>query len=569
MLRTLYRLLPRREARRLILLTCWLALAAVLHGVALGLTGATIAACLGDTTGSLPWLSALLATVVVFLVVQWIAQMIAFRVGSETARALHTRLGDHLAGLPLGWFTPIRQAKVVDLATTGVPQIMSYPALLLRPTITAVVTPLAAALTIAVLDWRYSLALLAATATGWYTSRFSGRLARTVDARRHAVEVEATSRIMEYAIRQPVIRIDQRPDDAGDLSRALDEVAAASRRSAGTVLPGLLLFGFTVNVLFACLAGLGVMWLAQATLAADVLVGVLAVAARLAAVGSTGAELAAGLRLQRATLDRIAEVLDTEPLATGRPAGRQDPVDRSGIAVHDLGFRYDDGVLVLDDVSFTLPDRGLTALVGPSGSGKTTVARLLARFWDPTAGRIELDGRDLRSLPADQLYAQLATVLQDDYLLDTTIGENIRTARPSATAEEVAEAVRAAGLEAMVAALPGGLDHPVGPGGRRLSGGQRQRVCVARALLKRARLTLLDEATSALDPENSRLVLDAARLLAEGGSVLVIAHNLDTIAGADQILVLERGRLVQSGTHEELKDVPGLYQNLISAGQRS
>ncbi|WP_430785136.1 ABC transporter ATP-binding protein [Actinoplanes sp. G11-F43] len=565
MLRTLFRLLPRRESRQLAVLTGWLTLAAVLHGVTLGLTGLTIAALLDSGAPDVPGLVVLMLLAVAFASVQWAAQMIAFRVGSETARALHARLGEHLAGLPLGWFTPARQAKVVDLATAGVPQLMSYPALLLRPTVTALVTPVAAAGVIAVSDRRYGLAVLAATGVAWSVSRYSTRLARTVDERRHAVEAEATSRIMEYATRQPTIRTDQRPGDSGDLSRALDEAATASRRSAGTVLPGLLLFGFTLNLLFAALSGLGVAALAGAGLTAGAVIGVLVVIARLAAVGSAGAELAAGLRLQRATLDRVAEVLGTAPL----PAGEPKPAEGSGIRMHNVTFRYGDaGAPVLDDVSFALPERGLTALVGPSGSGKTTIVRLLARFWDPTSGRIELDGHDLRDLPADRWYAQLATVLQDDYLLDTTIGENIRAARPGATDAEVTEAVRAAGLTETVAALAGGLDHPVGPGGSGLSGGQRQRVCVARALLKRARLTLLDEATSALDPENSRLVLDAARRLSGHGSVVVIAHRLETITSADRILVLDGGRLVQRGTHEQLASAPGTYRDLITAGER-
>lgn len=302
MLRTLYRILPRPEARQLAILTGWLALAAALHGVALGLVGATVSASLDTGTASVPWLTALLATTAAFLVAQWIAQMIALRVGSETARALHARLGEHLAHLPLGWFTPARQARIIELTTTGVPQLMSFPALLLRPTITALVTPLAAALTLSLLDWRYGIAVLAATAVGWYTSRLSGRLAQSVDARRRTVEVEATNRILEFATRQPVIRTDQNPDDTDDLGRALDQVAAASRRSAGIVLPGLLLFNSALNMLFAALIGLGLAWVAQASLTVPVLIGVLMVGARLSAVGSAGAELSAGLRLQRATL---------------------------------------------------------------------------------------------------------------------------------------------------------------------------------------------------------------------------------------------------------------------------
>ncbi|GAA3660930.1 ABC transporter ATP-binding protein [Microbacterium marinilacus] len=561
MLRTLHRLLPAPDTRILVGLTVWLTAAAVLHGVALGVAGILTAACLGAVADPAFWMIALACTVVAFVIVQWVAQMVAFRVGSSTARALHLSLGEHLAELPLGWFTSTRQAHIIDLATTGVPQAMSYPAILLRPALTAIVTPVAAALTLALLDWRFTVAVLVITAIAWTASRLSARLARTVDARRHAVSAEATRRILEYANRQPLIRTDQRPEDSDALDRALDGVHAAARRSAGTVIPGFVLFSLTLNALFAVLIGLGVLWVAGASLSVPVLLGLLVVAARLVAVAQSGAELAAGLRLQAGILDRLAATLDTPPLAHLPAVQRAKPGEEL-VRVENITFGYDD-TPVLHDVSFTLPRRGLTALVGPSGSGKTTLARLLARFWDPTAGRIILDGADLRSLAPGELTGALAVVLQDDYLLEGTIGDNIRLGRPTSTAKQVAETVAAVGLDAFLAGLPGALDTPVGPGGSRLSGGQRQRVCVARALLKAAPLTLMDEATSALDPENARLVADAATRLALTGSVLIIAHDLDTAARADQILVLEEGRIVQSGTPAALAAAPGRYRDLL------
>ncbi|MFB4313967.1 ABC transporter ATP-binding protein [Actinomadura sp. 21ATH] len=563
MLRTLARILPAPDRRRLGALTAWLTAAAMLHGIVLGLVGLVVASCLDPDSETTPAMVALAGAAVAFVTVQWIAQMVAFRVGSTTARALHERLGEHLADLPLGWFTPARQADIIDAGTTGVPQLMSYPAILLRPAITALITPPAAAFTLMLLDWRFTIAVLAATAIAWAASRYSGRLARAVDARRHRTTAEATDRVLEYADRQPLVRTDQRPDDAEDLDRALHEVRAASLRSAGTVIPGLLMFGVTLNTLFAALIAFGAAWMAGATLTAPVLVGVLVVIARLTAVASAGADLAAGLRMQQGVLTRLVQTLDTPALPVLDEEPEQVVPAAADIArAEHLSFRYDDRP-VLENVSFVLPRRGLTALVGPSGAGKTTLLRLLARFWDPTSGRITLDGADLRTLRPEDLYARIGTVLQDDHLLDTTIRENIRTARPDASDTDLAAAVRAAGLERTIAALPDGIDSPVGPGGSRLSGGERQRVCVARALLKAAPLTLMDEATAALDPENARLVGEAAHRLAAAGSVLVIAHNLETVRRADHILVLDHGRIVQRGTHDQLASEDGLYQQLV------
>lgn len=568
MLRTLHRILPAGPGRRLASLVAWLVAAAALHGGVLGLVGIAVAMLLDTGEGAAPWLVTVGIGTVAFVAVQWAAQMIAFRTGSETARALHLRLGGHVARLPLGWFTPTRQAELIDSATGGVPRLMSYPAILLRPAITAVVTPVAAAAVLAVLDWRYGLAVLVATVIVWYASRLSHHLARRVDTRRHQVSVEAANRILEHATLQPMIRTDQRPDDDGALADAIAAAARESRRSTATVLPGLLLFGFTLNVLFACLIGLGVLWVADVGLTVPAFVGLLVVTTRLTAIAAGGAELAAALRLQHGALTRIRNLLDAPPLPVldavlppmpGLAGGGGDVVIADGVT-----FAYDE-TPVLDGIDFTLPRRGLTALVGPSGSGKTTLARLLARFWDPNGGHVCFDGVDLRALDSEEFYARIAMVFQDDHLLDTTIGDNIRIGRPDATDDEIREAATAAALDTTIAELPAGLDTPVGPGGSRLSGGQRQRVSIARALLKAAPLTLMDEATSALDPENTRLVGLAARRLARIGSVVVIAHDLDTIRHADQILVLDDGHIVQRGTHADLAGRPGRYRALLDA----
>lgn len=564
MLQTLCRLLPPPGARRLRGLVIWLSVAAVLHGVALGLTGITIAAALDAESAPVGWLTALAVSAAAFLVVQWLAQQRAFHVGASTARSLHHRLGDHLADLPLGWFTPARQAEIVDTATGGVPQLMSYPALLLRPALTAVVTPPAAALTLLLLDWRYSLAVLVACGMAWFVARHSARLAQAVDAQRHRTSTEATARVLEYADRQQVIRTDARPDDVSDLNLALDEVRTSSRRSAGTVIPGLVLFGLTINALVAALLGITVALLAGRP-EMGAFVGVVVVVVRLAGVAATGAELAAGLRLQAAALDRLAEVLDVPPLPLtpdAAPRTGDNAPEAPLVRVENVSFGYD-GTAMLTDVSMELPRRGVTALVGPSGAGKTTILRLLARFWDPDVGTITLDGVDLRAMPSYDLYARLSTVLQDDYLLDLSIGENIRLGRPDATPDELDSAVRDAGLAETIEALPNGLDSPVGPGGILLSGGQRQRVYIARALIKASPLTLMDEATSELDPENAWLVTAAVRRLATKGAVVVVAHNLDTVTEAEQVLVMDSGSVRQRGTHGNLSQQSGLYQDLL------
>src|SRR3989475_162833 len=219
---------------------------------------------------------------------------------------------------------------------------------------------------------------------------------------------------------------------------------------------------------------------------------------------------------------------------------------------------------ILDDVSLAVPAGRTTAMVGSSGAGKTTIASLFLRFWDPGAGAVRLSGRDLKDYRLDELRGQIALVAQDTYLFNDTLRNNILIARPTASEAEVAEAVAKASLDDFVQALPDGLDTPVGERGAQLSGGQRQRVAIARAFLKNAPVLILDEATSHLDAVNEQAVQDALALLARDRTTLVIAHRLSTVRDADQIIVLDAGRVVATGSHETLVAQGGLYARLVS-----
>src|SRR3989454_122976 len=224
---------------------------------------------------------------------------------------------------------------------------------------------------------------------------------------------------------------------------------------------------------------------------------------------------------------------------------------------------------ILDDVSLAVPAGRTTALVGSSGAGKTTIASLFLRFWDPGAGAVRLSGRDLKDYRLDELRGQIALVAQDTYLFNDTLRNNILIARPTASEAEVAEAVAKASLDDFVQALPDGLDTPVGERGAQLSGGQRQRVAIARAFLKNAPVLILDEATSHLDAVNEQAVQDALALLARDRTTLVIAHRLSTVRDADQIIVLDAGRVVETGSHETLVAQGGLYARLVSRQLRA
>jgi ATP-binding cassette subfamily B protein IrtB len=268
-------------------------------------------------------------------------------------------------------------------------------------------------------------------------------------------------------------------------------------------------------------------------------------------------ELAGVLRMAGNDLRCVAEVL-REP-SMSEPETSVELERPGAIELDGVDFGYRDNEPVLHDVTFAVPPKSMTALVGSSGSGKTTVTRLIARFWDTDRGVVRVGGVDVRDQRVEDLMAQIAVVFQDVYLFDDTLEANIRLGRPDATGDEVRDAAHLAGVDEIIDRLLDGWSTRVGEAGTRLSGGERQRVSVARALLKDAPIVLLDEATAALDPENERFLQRSLHRLAGRSTVFVIAHHLDTVAAADQIVVLDDGRVAEIGTHEELVSLGGLY----------
>ena len=268
--------------------------------------------------------------------------------------------------------------------------------------------------------------------------------------------------------------------------------------------------------------------------------------------------------ISQVSADRINEIYET-PIAKGAETFRPQGHD---IIFDHVGFAYDKKQ-VLRDVSFTAKEGEVTALVGPSGSGKSTCARLAARLWDITAGRITVGGVDISTVDPEVLLTDYSMVFQDVVLFDDTVMENIRLGKRGATDEEVRAAAKAANCDEFVERLPQGYDTPIGENGAKLSGGERQRISIARALLKDAPIVLLDEATASLDVENETKVQGALSRLLQGKTVLVIAHRMRTVAGADHIVVLDDGHVAQQGAPAELMEQGGLYRRMVELQSES
>jgi len=557
MIRMLLRVLGPEYARPVRRTVALMTATAILEGLSYALLVPVLRTLFGSSPGDVwPWLIAFGAAVFVYAVLRYVSDLSGFRAGTTLLHGMYHRIGDHLARLPLGWYSAGRVGKVSVLASGGVLQAMGVIAHLLSPFISACVTPLTIVVVMLVFQWQLGLAALVAVPIVAAIQVWTGRSMAADDAARAERDQEATGRVIEYLQAQPVLRAGGRTNERfALLDDSLQELQRASRRTTLSALPGVVGLAFVAQGVFTVVLVLGTYLALGGDLGAAELLTILVLAARCADPVLSLTDIGGKLRGARAVLGRLDELLRTEPLPEASA-----PVEprRHDLSFESVTFRHGDRTVV-DDLSLAVPAGQRLAVVGPSGAGKSTVLQLIARFYDVGASAVRIGGVDVRSISTEVLMAQIAIVFQNVYLFDGTIEENVRLGRPDATDAEVRAAATAARLDEVIERLPGGWETHVGEGGALLSGGERQRVSIARALLKDAPIVLLDEVTSALDPLNEAAVHEALDHLMTGRTVVMVAHRLGTIQRADQVIFLDDGRIVEAGSHDELLDQDGRY----------
>ena len=495
----------------------------------------------------------------------YISSQITVRAQEGLVRSLRTRLFDHLLTLDLGYFQRTRAGQVISAMMTEVDQtktvitaslISLFQNLVVVAITLVVLSQISMRLTLFTLAFVPLLVILLQRLI-----RSLRRHARARSKERGEVTATVTERI--GAIRLIRSYGEEERESAGfdaQTNRYRKQVIRTQRFSSLTSPISEIFSGFLVILIIWAATRPALLGL-EAPLAPATIIVFLMAALRLTSPLKTISSFPAVMALALASAERVFQVLDEPSTEVDRPGEGEASFERE-ITFDRVTFRYGGGEPVLSDVSFTIPKGTVVALVGPSGAGKTTLADLLPRFHDPTSGEIRLDDTPLTRLKRRSLRALLGVVSQDTVLLNNTVFANIAYGSPGATRERVEAAAEAANAAGFIRQLPQGFDTVLGERGTRLSGGQRQRIAIARALLRDPPILILDEATSALDTESERLVQQAIDRLMRERTVLVIAHRLATVRDADEIVVLDDGRVVQRGSHDELYRAGGLYRRL-------
>ena len=489
------------------------------------------------------------------------ATMLQTEGGYDTCAKKRVEIAEHMRYLPMGYFNENSLGQITSVTTNVMENLENVATRVVMLVCEGMLTTSLIIVMLLFFDWRIALVLLVGFASFLYANAWLQKAAGKLAGKKIDADERLVEKVLEYLQGMAEVKTYHL---TGQKSRELNDAIAANSR-INTEMEFAMIPHISVQNLISKLTGVVMvlftcMFYVSGSM--DSLTAVVMVISAFIVNASleTAGNYSALLRVVDVSVDRAQEILETPQMDI---SGEQITPQTTDIAASDIAFSYDKR-RIIDGVTLRIPEKTTTAIVGPSGGGKTTLVNLLARFWDVDTGSVTLDGRNVKEYDMDSLMKNYSFVFQSVYLFHDTIANNIRFGQPEAPMEDVIEAAKKACCHDFIKALPEGYDTVIGEGGASLSGGEKQRISIARAMMKNAPVIFLDEATANVDPENENELMQAIQALTAEKTVIMIAHRLKTVEHADQIMVVDHGKIVQQGTHAELMDQDGIYKRFIS-----
>lgn len=516
----------------------------------------------GDGAGRTAWTALWLLGISIIgrAVCNYFGQLQQTHVGYFMAAGKRIAIGSQLKSVPMGYFNDNSLGEITGVATTVLDEVENTAPMVLVGILGGFINAAVFTVMVLIFDWRIGLIVVAGTALYLLIISAMEKKTGALAPKRQESAAKMVSAVLEQIQGMSVIKsFNLTGKGDGRVRETLEEnrksnLAMEQLFTPYNIAQGLALHLFSILMMLAAVGFYlrGTMTLANALM--SVIISFLV----FAQIESAGSSMAI-LRMAGSAIDHANQMDEIPRIDEGGAALRPKSHD---IQFENVSFSYGRKE-ILHGVTASIPDRTTTAIIGPSGSGKTTLCSLIARFWDVDSGSIRIGGHDLREYTLESLMDQISMVFQNVYLFADTIENNIRFGKPEATREEVVAAAKKACCDEFIMALPEGYQTVIGEGGASLSGGEKQRISIARAMLKDAPIVIFDEATANVDPENEDRLQKAIEALTRDKTIIMIAHRLKTVRNADQILVVDQGRIVQRGKHEELMGQQGIYADFV------
>ena len=475
-------------------------------------------------------------------------------------------IGEHLKRVPMGYFSANRPGEIAATVTTTLDDIESNGVAILEKIAGGFIHVLVIGIWLMFYEWHIGILMFTGIAFSMILYPIIQKAGKKHSPRRQHAQANLVVELLEYVKGMEVIKAYGLGDNSNKaVDDAIDESALANilLESSFSTLSGFYqsVFSFVKTLILIIAPYLLIIGEISPEKCLLLLISSFIIYSSVELVGS----LASIARVIEASLDKLSTVTDAPLLDEN---GCDISLEHFGIHVNDISFGYDKE-LIIRNVTFDIPERTTCAIVGPSGSGKTTLISLIARFWDVNSGSISIGEHNIKEFSCDSLLKNFSIVFQNVYLFEDTIENNIKFGKPTASYDEIISAAKRACCHDFIMDLPNGYQTIVGEGGANLSGGEKQRISIARAILKDAPIIILDEATASVDPENQQGLQRAISQLTKNKTILMIAHRLSTVRNADQIIVLDKGQIVQQGTHKELIAQPGIYQRFVDVREQA